>query len=171
MNDEYGVYFRPELAQGRLRTAKSRLFWRLGTTALGMAAVAAAWYFWPDQVGPWAPAYLWTSLAVLVGFGLANLVQFLRARADARLAQPGLAVGLNRNGLLVGQRWLPWPEVGSMIVKPGAFGASASLVTTGRDRTASSLPLDLTDTMPATLDTAVRVLSGGRAFVDLSRLD
>jgi len=171
VSDEYGVYYRPEVAQARVKGASSQLYWRLGTTAFGAAAVAVAWYFWPEQVGPWAPWYLWTSLAMGVVFGVVNLVQLLRARADAKLAQPGLAVGLNRDGMLVGQHWLPWPEVGAVVVKPGTLGASASLVTIGRDRSNSTVPLDYTDTMPATLDSAVRVLSSGRAWVDLSRLD
>ena len=66
---------------------------------------------------------------------------------------------------------LPWPEVGSVVVRPGTLGGSALLVATGRDSSASRVPLDYTDTMPATLDTAVRVLSSGRAWLDLSRLD
>lgn len=171
VSDEYGVYYRPEVALGRLKNARSQLYWRLGTTAFGAAAVAVAWYFWPEQVGAWAPYYLWTSLAVGVAFGAVNLVQLLRAQADAKLAHPGLAVGLNCDGMLVNQRWLPWPEVGSVVIKPGALGASSSLIATGRDRATTSVPLDYTDTMPATLDTAVRVLSSGRAWVDLSRLD
>ena len=45
----------------------------------------------------------------------------------------GLAIGLNRDGMLVGQHWLPWPEVGAVVVRPGALGASTALVATGRD--------------------------------------
>lgn len=171
MSDEYGVYFRPDLAQARVRTARSQLYWRLGTTAVGAAAVAIAWYFWPAQVGPWAPWYLWTSLAFVIVLGGGNLVHLLRARADAKLAPPGLAVGLNRDGLMIGQRWLPWPEVGDLSVRPGSWGASSSLIATGRDHASSAIPLDYTDTLPATLDSAVRALSSGRAWVDLSRLD
>ena len=100
-----------------------------------------------------------------------SVLRLVRVRRDAGLAQPGLAIGLNRDGMLVGQRWLLWPEVGSVIVRPGGLGGSSMLVATGRDRSTSRVPLDYTDTMPATLDAAVRVLSGGRAWLDLSRLD
>ena len=83
----------------------------------------------------------------------------------------GLAIGVNRDGVMIAQRWLTWPEVGSMVVKPGTWGASNSLVTTARDNTTQRVPLELTDAMPASLDSVVRVLSGGRIGVDLSRLD
>jgi len=58
-----------------------------------------------------------------------------------------------------------------VVLKPGVLGASASLVTTDRGRGTGLVPIDYTDTMPATLDAAVRVLSSGRAWVDLSRMD
>jgi hypothetical protein len=58
-----------------------------------------------------------------------------------------------------------------MVVKPGSFGASTALVATLRDNSTMKVPLDVTDVMPASLDGVVRVLSGGRSWVDLSRLD
>lgn len=171
MHDEYGVYFRPELAAGQLRRAKSLLIWRLGSTVLSAGLLAGAWFAWPDQFGEWAP---WM-IGVSVGSGLLlaafSLAQWLRIRRDAAAAQPGLAIGLNRDGMLVGQRWIPWPEVGSVVARPGALGGSSTLVATARDHSTATVPLDYTDTMPASLDSAVRVLSSGRAWVDLSRLD
>jgi hypothetical protein len=44
-------------------------------------------------------------------------------------------------------------------------------VATGRDQRTQELLLDYTDVLPATLDSAILALSGGRARVDLSRLD
>jgi hypothetical protein len=44
-------------------------------------------------------------------------------------------------------------------------------VTLGRDNSTVKVPLEVTDAMPASLDSVVRVLSGGRTWVDLSRLD
>lgn len=171
MNDEYGVYFRPELAAGRLGRARNVLVWRIGSTVLSAGLIAGAWFAWPDQFGDWAPWMIGISIGVGLVITLFSLIQLLRVRRDAKLAQPGLAIGLNRDGMLVGQQWFPWPEVGSVVVKPGALGSSAALVATGRDRAAATVPLDYTDTMPASVEAAVRVLSGGRAWVDLSRLD
>ena len=171
MNDEYGIYYAEGVAERHLAQARNLLLWRLGSMVLGIAIAGAAWLVWPEQFGAWAPWIIGTSAAaglVSVGF---SVIQLLRVRRDAELARPGLAIGLNRDGILIGQRWLVWPEVGSVVVRPGALGSSAALVTTGRDRSTSRVPLDYTDTMPATLDAAVRVLSAGRAWVDLSRLD
>ncbi len=171
MSDEYGVYYRPGMAAGQVVRARNALLWRLGSTAFSLALVGVAWWAWPEQFGDWAPWILGVSgVSGLVTAGF-SAVQLLRARRDAGLAGDGLAIGLNRDGMLVGQRWLPWPEVGSVVVRPGTLGGSALLVATGRDSSASRVPLDYTDTMPATLDTAVRVLSSGRAWLDLSRLD
>ncbi len=172
MSDEYGVYFRPELALGTYRQARTMLAWRLGSMVLSIGLVASAWYAWPDQFGSWGPWLIGMSAISGIVGSLVSLIRLLRARRDVRLAQPGLAVGLNRDGMLIAQRWLPWSEVGEVRVVPGGMGGSAALVATGRDRSTSPrVPLDYTDTMPASLDAAVRVLSAGRAWVDLSRLD
>lgn len=171
MSDEYGVYYRPDLVLGQVRRARSLLVWRIGSTLFSAALIGAAWYFFPEQFGSWAPWMLGISAATGVATTIWSLIHFLRVRADARIAQPGLAIGLNRQGMLIGERWFPWPEVGSVVVKPGALGKSTSLVTTDRAKGTGAVPLDYTDTMPATLDAAVRVLSAGRAWVDLSRMD
>lgn len=171
MNDEYGVYFRPDLAAIRVQQTRSALIWRLATTGIAALAVGLAWVFWPEPVGSWAPWFLGSSLVVAAVFGGHNWLQYAAARRDSRAATPGLAIGLNRDGILVGPQWFTWPEVGALVVRPGRFGGSAQLVATGRDQANQTLPLDYTDILPATLDSAVRTLSAGRAWVDLSRLD
>jgi len=171
VGDEYGIYYQPQLVAGRVGAARRALWFRLGSVLLSVAIFAVLWAFWPATFGDWAPWFLGATVLSGGSMAVLNLIQYFRAGADARLAVGPLAIGINRDGMLIGQRWLTWPEVGSMVVKPGSLGASAALVTTGRDNVASVVPLDLTDAMPASLDSVVRVLSGGRAFVDLSRLD
>ena len=39
MSDEYGVYFRPELALGTYRQARTMLAWRLGSMVLSIGLV------------------------------------------------------------------------------------------------------------------------------------
>ncbi len=171
MSDEYGVYYQPGLADRQLVHARNGLLWQLGSMVVSVGLTAAAWYVWPDQFGPWAPWIIGVSLASGLLAVTLSVIRLVRVRRDAGLARSGLAIGLNRDGMLVGQRWLLWPEVGSVIVRPGGLGGSSMLVATGRDRSTSRVALDYTDTMPATLDAAVRVLSAGRAWLDLSRLD
>lgn len=171
MSDEYGVYYRAGVAEREMARARSLLLWRIGSLGLSVAITAGVWWAWPGEFGQWAPWILGTSLAVGLVTVAVGVVRLVRVRADADAARSGLAIGLNRDGMLVGQHWLPWPEVGAVVVRPGALGASTALVATGRDSATVRVPLDYTDTMPATLDTAVRVLSSGRAWLDLSRLD
>lgn len=171
MGDEYGIYYRPEVAAGRVSAARRALIFRLVSVVVSVGVFGALWYFWPSTFAAWAPWFLGVTLASGAVMAVLNLIQFLRAGADARRVSESLAIGLNRDGVMIDQRWLTWPEIGSMMIKPGTLGASSALVTTSRDNTSSTVPLDLTDTMPASLDSVVRVLSGGRAWVDLSRLD
>lgn len=171
MGDEFGIYYRPEIAAARVSSTRSRLIWGLGSLALSLAIFAAVWAIWPTTFGPWAPWLIGISLISSGSMSILNLIRWTRARADARLAVAGLAIGVNREGVLVGQRWLSWPEVGSMVVKPGLLGSSHSLVTTARDASTIAVPLELTDAMPASVDSVVRVLSAGLAWVDMSRLD
>lgn len=171
MSDEYGVYYRADLAERQVRNARTALYWRLGSMVLSIGLAVAAWRLWPEQFGDWAPWLIGSAVVVGVVSSVLGVIRLVRVRRDAELARPGLAIGLNRDGMLVNQRWLVWPEVGSVEVRPGSLGSSSALVATGRDLAKTRVPLDYTDTMPATLDTAVRVLSSGRAWVDLSRLD
>lgn len=171
MGDEFGIYYRPEVAAGRVGAARTTALFRYGSVLLSTAIIGGLWIAMPESFGSYAP---WFLGATAISGGVMSVVAtiaWMRARADARAAAAGLAIGINRDGVLIGERWLPWPEVGSLLVKPGALGASAALVATGRDDSAVRVPLDLTDAMPASVDAVVRVLSGGRAWVDLSRLD
>ncbi len=171
MGDEFGIYYRPDVAVGRVGAARTTLLFRIGSLLFSGIVIGVLWLVWPDTFGGLAPWFLGASLISGGGMAVVSLIAWLRAGADAKVAAPGLAIGLNRAGVLIGQRWLTWPEVGSMMVKPGALGASSALVTVGRDNSSVKVPLEVTDAMPASLDSVVRVLSGGRAWVDLSRLD
>jgi hypothetical protein len=171
VGDECGIYYRPDVAEAVISRARRAFLSRLISTAISLAVFGVLWAVWPDTFASWAPWFIGISLLTGGVTALLDAVRWIRAQADAGPVRAGLALGLNREGVLIGEQWLPWPEVGSMLVKPGSFGSSTRLVTTGRDQATLTVPLDLTDAMPATLDSVVRVLSGGRTSVDLSRLD
>ncbi len=169
--DEFGIYYRAELAQARVAAARRGIAWRLGSTVFLILLELVLWYSFPEvlaQSGPW----LVGSTAVV---GVAYLAyegfRFFQARSEAARVPPSLAIGLNRDGMLIGERWYPWGQIGSLVVRPGRLGSSSRLVATGRDASTEQVLIDYTDVLPASLDSAVVALSGGRARVDLSRLD
>lgn len=169
--DEFGIYYRADLAQARVAAARRGIVWRVGSTVFLILLELVLWYSFPElfaQSGPW----LVGSTAVV---GLAYLgyegFRFFQARSEAGRVPPSLAIGLNRDGMLIGATWYPWSQVGSLVVRPGRLGSSSRLVATGRDATTEQVLMDYTDVLPASLDSAVVALSGGRARVDLSHLD
>lgn len=168
MNDEYGIYFRDEVAAAHLRSTRRWLWIRIGSMLFSVGVSLLLVLIWPQVFEGW----LWWMIGSSALFGGFNVViaviQFVRVSRDSRRVRPGLAIGLNRDGVLVAQQWLPWAEVGRMAVRPGTLGASSELVATARNNQTTKIPLDYTDALPATLDAAVRVLSAGRAWVDLS---
>ena len=171
MIDELGVYFRPEVIARRLARAKSSLIWRLVGPGVMAAFFGVMWAVRPDVTGDYAPWFL-VSLLVSVAIGATiSLVTLANIRNDAAHAPGGLALGVNRDGALIGETWFDWADVATMAVEPGRMGRSDRLVLTARDARKLWIPLTYTDAVPGWLDPAVRALSGGRVGLDLSRLD
>ena len=93
----------------------------------------------------------------------------IRSRRDRVL--PGPAFAVTRDGVWIANLWLTWPEVGAVLANPGRFGRSARLAVQGRDGRSAAVPMEYLSALPANIDSAVRALSGGRCWIDLSRLD
>lgn len=169
--DEFGIYYRPELAGEQVRRVFRLMLFRLGSALLSIALVIIAWRVWPEATSGW----VWWYVGLAGGWGLVllivDVVRWRFAHADARAAQQGLAIGLNRDGVMINREWLPWAEVGEVRALPGRLNTSTRLVATSRDQRRFTVPLDLTDAMPASVDSAMRILSAGRVWVDLARLD
>ncbi len=171
VGDEFGIYYRPEMAAEKVARARKKLLWRLGSTLVFVAIGIGLRLARPDEFGSSTPWFIGSVLVVGLTLGGWELVQWWVARRDARQVPPGLALGANRAGVLVGPDWFEWGEIGALAVRPGRWGGSSRLVATGRDQRNRDVLLDYTDVLPATLDSAIVALSGGRARVDLSRLD
>lgn len=169
--DEFGIYYRPELAAARVAQTRKGLVWRFGWTLLIVAIGVAGWIAYPTEFGPSAPWFISSAVVIGLALGSWEIAQFVTARRDAAKVVPGLALGANRDGVLVGTDWYPWSEVGSLEIRPGRFGSSARLIATARDSRSREVLIDYADVLPASLDSAVVALSGGRSRVDLSRLD
>lgn len=171
VGDEFGIYYQPEVAAEKVARARKKLIWRLGSTLVFVAIGIGLRLAYPEEFGASTPWFIGSVLLFGLVFGGRELLQLVVAQRDAKRVPPGLALGVNRAGMLLGPDWFGWEEVGGLTVRPGRWGSSARLVATGRDQRTQELLLDYTDVLPATLDSAILALSGGRARVDLSRLD
>ena len=171
MIDELGVYFQPEVVAARLARAKGSLVWRLAAPGVLAVFFGIMWAAQPEVVGGYAPWFLVSLLASVVVSAAIGVIMLTNIRYDARHAPGGLALGVNREGALMGATWFDWDDVATMSVEPGGLGRSNRLVLTARDDRLQWFPLAYTDAIPGWLDSAVRALSGGRVGLDLSRLD
>lgn len=169
--DEFGIYYQPELAGAQVRRVRLLLLVRLGWAVLSIAVVLVAWRLWPDVTSGWVWWYVGLTGAWAAVMLVIDVLRWRLAVAEARITDQGLAIGLNRDGVMINREWLPWSEVGSVRALPGRLNTSTRLVATSRDQRSFSVPLDFTKAMPASVDSAMRVLSAGRVWVDLSRLD
>lgn len=171
VSDEFGVYYQPGMVAEKVARARTKLFWRLGSMVVVAGIGLVLRFAFVDQFASYAPWFIGSVLVIGLMMGSVDIVRYLAARRDAKRVPPGLALGANRKGMLVGPDWFGWSEVGALTVRPGRWGGSSRLAVTGRDQRNQEVLLDYTGVLPGTLDSAVIALSGGRARVDLSRLD
>lgn len=168
---EYVVFYAPEAVQAKVKRWRSMLIQRLISTAFSVAVGAAVWYFFAAQVGSWGPWLVGSALVIGLIWVIISTVGLLIARSEARTVAPGPAFAVTRDGVWIANLWLTWPEVGAVQANPGRFGRSARLAVQGRDGRSAAVPMEYLSALPANIDSAVRALSGGRCWIDLSRLD
>lgn len=171
MINELGIYFRPGAASTKKKAAWKQLITSVVIFAI-LVVVQIAFF-----LGAFGEGYnrsVWIIVVVLtialIPIAL-RLISFLELKKAAISSDSGLALGINREGILAGQRWLPWAEVGEMRMESARWGGSDRLVITARDNQSSLVLFSFTDTMPGSLASAIITLSAGRVRVDLSKLD
>ena len=168
---EYVVYYAPDAALTKVKRRRSMLIQRLFSTAISIGIGAAIWYFFADQVGSFGPWLVGSAIVIGLIWIAITLTAWLIAKSDAKQVAPGPAFATTRDGVWIAGLWLLWPEVGSFRAAPGRLGRSPLLRVESRDGRAASVPMDYLSALPANIDSAVRALSGGRSWIDLSRLD
>lgn len=147
--------------------ALRRAIW-LGVTVVAFFVID---HFWGASIGGFGMgtfAFLTASGLVWVVVGLVGM--WLTSK-DAKTIQQGPALAIGRDGVHTPHLVFPWPDLASVVALGGRWGRSSTLTFAGRDGTTVVLPMDYLDTLPATIDSAVRTMSGGRARIDFSRLD
>ena len=168
---EYPVFFVPELAQARLAAAKRNRTWRIVSLGISVGILIALWWFLRDQLGAMTWPVIVISLALPLGFLGWAILQEVRARRAVRTIAGGLALGVGRGGVVVPEGFWPWPELARVEAVSGRFGAGDSLRLETVDGRAAVLPLEYLSAKPATIDGALKALSGGRCRVDFAKLD
>lgn len=165
------VFYYPEAAQYRVTVAKQVRTGRIISTVFSWLITAAIWWFLRDFLGE----LTWWIVALVIGLPLVGLVwSIIKVRLmtiDAARAPGGLAVGVGRDGLVLGATQLSWPDVGLIAARPRRFGRSDDLVIIDRAGRQIVFPLDYLDMRPAQLDNILRTMSGGRARIDFAALD
>lgn len=181
MINELGIYYQPGQAKQRAEACSRRLAFNMTILVVivgaGLLLLGVGLYLWLTETDLELAARIFM-LAITLPIPIVvtlvmTIIAFIannKAKDDAALAD-GLAIGINRDGILINGQWLPWPEVGELKALSSRWGGSTRLSVNARSGNEFSMPLAYTDTMPAELDIAVRTLSAGRARVDLSRLD
>ncbi|MCW3158673.1 hypothetical protein [Micropruina sonneratiae] len=168
---EYVVFYAPQAVQAKVARWRSMLIQRLISTAVSTAIGGAVWYFFADQVGAFGPWLVGSALVIGLVWVIVSVTGLLMARGDAKDVVTGPAFATTPAGVWVAGLWLSWPEIGAFRATPSRLGRSPRLRVEGRDGRSASVPMDYLTALPANIDSAVRALSGGRHWIDLSRLD
>ncbi len=171
MSEQLVVGFNPMPATNKVaycsRQIRSRLIWLL------VSIVICFWiWLWQRQSLDAAQT------AWLFGIGIAYSLIWLGIaylnwrRAKAALAQiaPGVAMTVSRAGIWLQGTGMAWPEIARVGIKRGRFGGSPALEVQHNQGAVASVSLAVLDTMPGSIDAAVRSYSAGTQKIDTSKL-
>lgn len=165
---EYPVFYQLAGLRAAVAAARRNRNWRLGSLALSGVILAVIWWFFRDAMGGLSWQWVLLMFAVPLAFLAAAIVREVRARRAAASVPDGLALGIGRLGVLLPDGFWPWEDVAALDAV-ALFGGWKLRITT-TDGGVILLPLLALSVKPATLDNAVRALSGGRHRVDFTAL-
>ncbi len=173
MEAELVVGYNPLPAAERVahyrQAVRSRLVWLL----VGLVVVMVIYVWQRDVLDAVA-----TALLFVVGLGFAvawlalSTVQWWLARRQLSRVNTvqGVALRISVEGIEIADRQLPWESIARVHTAKGPPGAGVQLAVTDSEGQTSTVPLTYLDSMPGTLDSAVRAYSGGRRWLDTSGL-
>lgn len=167
----YPVFFVPQAAQAKVAGATRVRNSRIVSLGISLAITFAIYWFFRDQLGDLTWPVLALSVSLSLGYLAFAVVREVIARREASHVTDGLALGVGRSGLLLHTGPLPWTEVGSLKAVSRSFGRSDDLVVASRGGATVALPFAYLSALPATVDGAVKALSGGRCRLDFAGLD
>ena len=168
---DYPVFYDPAPAVARWRRMRASLIWGVISMLISVGIWGAIWWFTRDST--WGTFWWWAivNIGVSVALLLWTVLRLVFARRALGRLHEGLALGIGRGGLYAADTFVPWPALAGVDARSGRLDGSARLVLHPASGKPIVLPLDYLGQTPAAIDGAVRAMSGGRVWVDLSRLD
>lgn len=174
MQDALIVGFSPVAAAHQVAALRSGLRRRLISGVISLAIWGALLWWQQNLFGDKWWWWLVISAAITIAIVVVMVVRLVLAnRRLGRIGQ-GEAFRIGREGLLVdpaAPRLLAWNDITAVKAAGGSADAGAKLVVEHGNGPSYEVPLMCLDTMPGTLDGALRAYSAGRKGLDVSKLD
>jgi hypothetical protein len=148
---------------------RSRLIW-LG---IGVVLLLGLWFWLRDQLDVVQTIWLYVIGLAFSGIWLVMaVILYVGARRalDRINATKGYAVRVDTQGIEVAGKQVAWPDVASIATVRPPLGGSARLMLRDSAGAAVSVPITFLDTLPGTLDSAIRAYSRGTQWIDTSKL-
>ncbi|MGD7733064.1 hypothetical protein ACQCX5_08885 [Propionibacteriaceae bacterium G57] len=180
--EAFVVGYSPVPAAGRVARAES-LMRRAGLSVVIYIVITAGLYWWlRDQLSLWQVLLGGIpSAALVLAFVIWRWVELRAARKSLGRVPAGEAVRIDHRGVRVGDGtsdpiWFEWPAMSDIAVAGRKIGAGPDLIVNGTFPNGGGhqtwkVPISYLDTLPGTIDSAVRAYSGGRQGLDMSGMD
>ena len=148
---------------------RSRLIW-LG---IGVVLLLGLWFWLRDQLDTaqtvWmfviglAFSGIWLVLAIVLYFGA-------KRGLDKINETRGYAIRVDPQGIEVAGKTVAWPDVAAIATVRRGLGGQPRLTLRDTGGATTSVPITFLDTLPGTLDSAIRAYSRGSQWIDTSKL-
>lgn len=173
--EAFVVGYSPVRAAGRVAKAQSLRKRAWLSVALYVAISVALWFWLRDQLSTWQilVGFIPTA-AIVLGFLVWRFLELRAARRSLGSVPAGEALRIDHRGIHVdaagAAQQFDWAHLHEISVGGRRLGAGPDLSLTGAQQT-WKVPVSFLDTLPGTIDSAIRAYSGGRRSLDLSGMD
>lgn len=175
MQERFAAGLTPLPTAARVSRQRGALRWRIASSVLSAAVLAAVVVLWGSQ---WPRGWL-TGVVVFwvasTAFWLGvSLWQLHAAKRDLAGIQEGVAFYLGPTGVefvYPEPVIVSWAEVSALKLVGRAFGAGPKLVLEAGGRVVAGVPISFLDATAEVIDSAAQAYSLGRVRLDASALD
>lgn len=172
MSDELVIGYNPMPATQRVAHFRAMIRSRLIWFALAIVICVGIFLWQRDNLDPLSTVALFVmGLGFSAVWVVIAVVGYLAAKRSLDSIGTGTAVVVDRQGIEVSGARTPWTDVAKVGTSRGRLGVGPDLVVTDTAGTGRNVPLSYLDTLPGTLDSAIRAYSAGRQWLDTSGLD